>query len=79
MFVGPSGCTIPQSILCEDCRLASKIISNTGEPPGHNNAEMGVSPADESNHSHAERGNGRPVRDILQVDVPNQAQSLVQN
>lgn len=78
MWAGPSGCTISQSIQCEDCR-AAESIRNAGEPPGYHQLEVGVYPAEQSGSSYAQPMVERSVRDVLQIDVPHQAQGLVQD
>lgn len=77
MHAGPSGCTLPQTIICESC-YAAQSIPDTRRSTGHNIPEVGVHTAQELGIGNANRVAEAVVRDLLPHDVLDETQSVVQ-
>lgn len=77
MHAGPSGCTLPQTIICESC-YAAQSIPDTRRSTGHNIPEVGVHTAQEHASKTEERVAPGDVRGILPLDVLDETQSVVQ-
>jgi len=76
MWRGPSGCTLPQTIHCEDC-IASESFRSTGS--GYSSPEVGIYTAEEHASGGAQQLAQGDVRDLLQDDVLDEPQSVVQD
>lgn len=79
MHAGPAGCTLRETIICEECYARSEGILDTGRSERHHNVEVGISPTQELACGDAEPVDKGDVRNISSVNVSYQTESLVQD